>query len=33
MMLLRWVEDHLQRNAYAPGPLVPVQLPAGGEGK
>lgn len=33
MMLLRWVEDHLQKNAYAPGPLMPVELPAGGEGK
>lgn len=33
MMLLRWVEDHLQKNAYAPGPLVPVNLDAAGEGK
>ncbi|GHJ83744.1 hypothetical protein NliqN6_0146 [Naganishia liquefaciens] len=35
MMILRWVEDHLQKNAYAPGPLMPVDLDAdaGGEGK
>ncbi|KAJ9093942.1 hypothetical protein QFC20_007028 [Naganishia adeliensis] len=33
MMLLRWVEDNLQRNAYAPGPLKEAVLPPAAGGK